>query len=327
MGAPDAYEVDIEVESHKEQLRQFTDHCRIFYRNSLCVSETKTLTESDPDDVEFDASTNCATKRHSMEASAAVLQAFEALCASRKSLDCMNEIHRSAIAQCGFLDSDFLTGEEGKMRLSSYCKARDKERLNAHEYFMNQRKIRFFDLLKAKDVENDLSDMNATERSSLFPSLQIWERERNVKNTARAFCHRYKSKIGVHPWLAGLRNLFEMQIKHTDNIVKWNFDVATLTENCDGDDALIHDALNVMNALLSKDEDSDDEKKEESMNVCTTTWSVNDIVSNKLLGRIINILPHPRDLHAKPTGTFVVSNEIRTPSEDVVCADNWCVIL
>merc|ERR1712071_97463 len=145
-----------------------------------------------------------------VETSKAVLQAFEIICASRKSLPhCGDQSHYAAIAQCGLLDPDFLADigrEKGtSSRLSSYSKARDEERCKVHEYLMKERKHHFMALLEQKTQEENSTDETVALESGPISMMKQWERENQIKSMAREFSNKYKSRIGVHPFLAGLR--------------------------------------------------------------------------------------------------------------------------
>lgn len=319
------HETSIITETQKEELKQFTEHCRIFYSNALSLKQTSSFQKnaSSINDEEF-GMPHLEEDREAV--SKGVVQAFEQICASRTSFSCEHESHRSAIIQCGLQDTKFLLGDQGKNRLREYTRARDAERLRAHKILMEERKNLFLTLLETRENDNDESDMTFYQSSSFF---QKWGKEGCTRKMVYEFSNSYKSKIGVHPFLAGLRNLLATQLKNPDCIVRWDFDIATITENCNEDDSLMHDTLAILFALLTRVPglEKSEEKKEESTDRCSTIWELRDVVSNQLMRRILHVLPPGRELHAKPTGTLTIVNEKREISPDLISVENLCVVL
>jgi len=322
----EAYEAQIKIESRKEELRQFSQYCQFFYRDSLSLKQAITCSQDDlSNDLEDDF--RLQNERESRETCKAVMQAFETICASRKALSGVDETHRHAIARCGLLDSEFLMGEQGKARMSSYTKAKDIERHNAHENLMIERKNHFFELLEEQQNQTIDLDANPSPKHGFLLNLQQWEIDGKKKKLVRQFSGTYKSKIGVHPWLAGLKKLFETQLQNADIVIKWDFDIGTLTENCSGDDVLLRDALSLITAILVRDDArrNGEEKKEEDVGTPSISWKISDDVSISLMKSIANILPHSKELHARPTGKIILSNEVRK-YEPESFLDSWCVV-
>ena len=269
-------ETNFITETQKEELKQFTEHCRIFYSNALSLKQSTSIQKnaSSISDEEFGLS---HMEEDREAASKEVVQAFEQICASRISFSCEHESHRSAIVQCGLQDTKFLLGDQGKARLKEYTRARDSERLRAHNILMEERKNHFLTLLQARENGEDESDATSYQSSSF---MQKWGKEGCTRKIVYEFSNNYKSKIGVHPFLAGLRKVLETQLKNTECTVRWNFDIATITENCDKDDSLMHDTLAILFVLLSRvpSVEAIEEKKEESSDRCNTIWELNDLV-------------------------------------------------
>lgn len=351
-------DIDDTTERYKEQLRQFSQYCHIFYSNSLSVKSITNQTKNPPHQIKksldfssstHDLETRSKTDENSIvETSKAVLQAFEIICASRKSLPhCGDQSHYAAIAQCGLLDPDFLADigrEKGtSSRLSSYSKARDEERCKVHEYLMKERKHHFMALLEQKTQEENSTDETVALESGPISMMKQWERENQIKSMAREFSNKYKSRIGVHPFLAGLRRLLESQMQHTQQMVYWSFDTAVITENCThGNDALMQDALSLLVTFLQyttskpmqEDQDEYDKNKygNDSSNITSNMihWECKAPISISLLNRILNVLPKWNALDAKPTGTITVSLDMRSEpvvmERNLLCLDRKSVV-
>lgn len=333
---PETFTVNVEAERNIEQLRQFSEYCRIFYMNSLSADQSTAIKKSDAThSSDLEGGVSDQQKDDIIETSKAVLLAFEGICAHRKSLSRESQTHSSAIAKCGLFDPEFLEGEQGTTRLGSYTKARDKERLNAHRHHILERKNTFLALLETKEKEYHESQSHSPSNNdkSIF---QQWGKERAFTRTARNFSTNYKSKIGLHPFLAGLRKLFETQVQNKGRTVQWSFDIATLTENCSGESDLMLDSITLLTALLYRkinQEDLNDEKKDEFVDVSTVTWEIKDIISIRVMKRILQVLPRERDFDAKATGNAIISNEMRVESPsgstlfDMICLDSsWCAV-
>lgn len=323
--ATETYEDNLQNENRKEQLKQFSNYCRFYYRDALSLQQTITSSDRDVNNLDEEES-RIFNSNERRETCRAVLQAFESLCASRKVPPCNDELYRPAITRCGLLDSEFLMGEQGKLRLNLYTKVRDVERRSAHEHLMYERRSHFFELLEEKEREIIEPAFSPSSHGFLL-NFQQWEIDGKKKHVVRKFSKAYSSKVGVHPWLAGLKKLFETQLENTDRVTKWEFDIASLTENCSGDDALLHDALALITTFLVREilEGSNEEKRDEFFEAPTTAWKIRENISINLMKKILSILPHSRELHAKPTGRVIVSNEKRKV-EETTFLETWCVV-
>ena len=331
-------EVDIENETSKENQKQFSQYCRIFFTHSLALKQKKTSV-TDKNDIEC-GDVGSSRSMIEIETSAAVMNAFQKICSTRgmKMISCENETHNLAIARCGLLDPSFLCDEKGNERISHYSKIRDTERMNAHKNLMISRKDHFLVLLKEK--ESELNEVNKEEielqanKNVFLALLAQWTSDTNFSNSVREFSGKYKTRLGVHAFLAGLRKIFETQLEKKNIVVCWSFDIACLTENCTGDDELMLDALNILSILFNRDysdENGNGTEKNDSKTFLIK-WRIKNNISFKLMKRILKCLPRLNDLDAKPTGTIIQSKEAWIVSSQEsrettdFCIENFCVV-
>lgn len=319
-------EVNILGSREGDQLRLFSEYCRIFYINTISVGQKSNA------DIDIDLESSCSgggMDDNRIEVSKAVLDAFNSICVSRRPLHYENEVYRAAVTQCGLSESFFSEDEKGTTRIGAYIKARDKERSRSHQLQMRARKFHFLSMLREK--EEDYYSQLLSQEADFCTKMKRWEREGQLKDITREFVRSYKKKIGAHSFLAGFRKLFETQFHNRYCVVIWSFDFATLTENCStGDDAIMHDALFLLLSLLSRKHEVDDgeEKKEEDVaDSSIISWVVQDIISISLIRRILNVLPQQAKLDAKPTGKLYITNEQRIGGSGKNDADNWCIVL
>lgn len=227
--------------------------------------------------------------------------------------------------------------------ISSYMKARDHARLESHKEQMRERKTHFLNLLHEK--EDTLTNNNNAEEAhhshsddSMFVLFKTREERRKLERIVQQFSCKYKKKIGAHPFIAGLQKLLKTQILNEDRYAVWSFDIATLTENCSMDDAIMLDSINLLLSLLSRyaTNDDDEEKKEDGVSDSSSSiiidWVVRDSLSIMLMKRILRLLPHASDLDAKPTGNICLSKESRTTGSaegngNCLSLVKWCFIL
>jgi hypothetical protein len=160
-------------------------------------------------------------------------------------------------------------------------------------------------------------------------------------STIKKFVRNYQSNIGSHPFLAGLHRIVELQLtpkpdgkrssKDPSYIVRWRFRGSVLMEACrscrgqddnDQNDELAYarDAIEVIFSFLIWIQDIDVEGVSyiipvDELNFNSTyneksepflSFEIDKHISNATLRRILSVLPDPKFLDARATGSVEV---------------------
>jgi len=231
--------------------------------------------------------------------------------------------HKDLLDDCGLLDFDiFLCHDEpnGSLQFEQYTQIRDALRRKSHKMAMLQRQSSLYQLLS--DHKNSKSSYEMTN------STQYLTRQKHVKHavsTTEHFVRKYKGNIGSHSFLAGLYRLIHNQLhpKTKTDIVQWNFTGSVLTEAChmnnEGDsEAYARDATQVLFSFLvwikdadvevatNFDFDSDSNALNQDIQEPILSFQINKFISNSNLRRILAVLPNPKHLDARSTGSVEV---------------------
>mmetsp|Transcript_4661 Transcript_4661/g.8937 ORF Transcript_4661/g.8937 Transcript_4661/m.8937 type:complete len:440 (-) Transcript_4661:185-1504(-) len=216
--------------------------------------------------------------------------------------------------------------------LMKYVEIRNEERRYAHEKQMNQRSIYLKQLIKDINKTNDPEDNFDSEKSVKeqhdIQNKHIVTSQLFLKNTKRQiqrFVSNYTHNIGTHSFLAGLRALMELQLKHDENIILWTFHGSTLSEVNVNSDATqehsttswnkkvdgghyIKDAIEMMKDFMRFHENDTDayEKGCGQKHETILSFSIHNSMSNNFLGQLRSVLPKRHDLHTKPAGKLTV---------------------
>ena len=264
----------------------------------------------------------------------------------RNEHDLCSKHHLHLLKECGLLElEEFTNNINATHLLQKYIKVRDEMRGQAHKLAMKHRHSSFFELLSR--AENDclvypketrtLSTSETTTSSHVTTVNGIKATISKIEN----FVRKYQSNLGSHSFLAGLHRLIHLQLhpKPGSNlrsndpsyIIQWTIRCTVLSEahiSCAGSDehTYVRDALNVLFSLmiLSKKEDieggSNIVDAQENSSEPLISFEFHKLVSNATLRRILNVLPRPKNLDAKATGTFVVLGQ--TENESLVSREN-----
>ena len=320
----------------ESNLENFAKYCKIFYQHSLSI-----LTDDSPqinNEVKT-AQVVLEALEHQLYLSTTdpttlQYQTFLASEKVRKELP--------ALESCGLYNSK-LNGEiiprESK-ELFEYVKRRDQARRSAHETQMMQRiKYLYNEIVRQECVlvseetmqENVDCPATSSHTSTPLPSKpRVTRRQqiRNIKMNLRNFVSKYKSNIGTHSFLAGMRKILESQLSlENDLLVCWSFQAVILSESYFSDvdgtkksgDIYIKDAVQVLLSLFvrfSVDRQEIDieicETKENSglSHDLTLNFHVDSAMSNSSLKLILEELPSKSLLDARATGkTYVMSSD------------------
>ena len=251
------------------------------------------------------------------------------------------EHHRATLADCGLLDIDRIIepvcashdcadqhDKESSSLLQKYTQMRDATRQRAHKISMLHRQNSLFELLLETDDP-------AKPRMNLIHNIQ------HTLSTIKTFVRNYQSNIGSHPFLAGLHRIVELQLmpkpdgkrisKDPSYIVRWRFRGSVLMEACrscrgqddnDQNDELAYarDAIEVIFSFLIWIQDIDVEGGSyiipvDELNFNSTyneksepflSFEIDKHISNATLRRILSVLPDPKFLDARATGSVEV---------------------
>mmetsp|Transcript_2725 Transcript_2725/g.4179 ORF Transcript_2725/g.4179 Transcript_2725/m.4179 type:complete len:365 (+) Transcript_2725:1142-2236(+) len=280
------------------------------------------------------------------------------------------------LCHCGMGNDTFPSRLVLEPRLrEAYINVRDSERRRAHKIAMFQRHGTLSSIVM--NAEESLQDKNRSitnggknnntavtsmaiddddddERKIAKPLLTQREEIQNVRDIVKTFVNKHQKNLGVHPFLAGLAKLLEMQLQNSSketSIARWTFRQVVLSEAIRGNDEYIHDAVNMLLSFLvrvkSEEEEHDLEAsipmitadngtEEDIPDVVekTMSWEIDVSFSNYQMQRILNLLPRKGDLHARPTGTIeVMEGEKRRTNIDGKLDDSeyynlsWCTML
>ena len=251
------------------------------------------------------------------------------------------EHHTETLAECGLLDIDRIIealgashdcadqhDEESSSLLQKYTQMRDATRQRAHKISILHRHNSLFELLLEPDDP-------AKPRMNLIHNIQ------HTLSTIKKFVRNYQSNIGSHPFLAGLHRIVELQLmpkpdgkrisKDPSYIVRWRFRGSVLMEACrscrgqddnDQNDELAYarDAIEVIFSFLIWIQDIDVEGGSyiipvDELNFNSTyseksepflSFEIDKHISNATLRRILSVLPDPKFLDARATGSVEV---------------------
>lgn len=165
-------------------------------------------------------------------------------------------------------------------------------------------------LHSAKDDERRKFHLNSQKAKlqqldQLFKNLQ---RPQNVNVdhiciSMKEFVNKYKSTIGAHPFLRGLRTVFETQKKHHTNVIGWRFEKYVLSESAG--EKFAHESVNILSySFILKNVDDD---------YCE--WWTDEKLSKSVVQKFLSVLPKHKAFQTKPTGKVFIASSKTTPQK------------
>lgn len=284
-----------EIQTKRDQLERFRQHCELFYQYSLNTSNS-----NDNGKLNYNIDVN---------ASREVLNVFNSLHSGQKG-HVESNFYESELKKCGLGCN--MSSEE----LLELSKISNEERKKAHEQGMQER-YKLFDKI-----------LNYTNRSGEDDAAN--ESMNNCENCIKKFVLQYKRHIGVHPILAGMRYLLETQIENDKKMILWKFNSAAITESSFGADSnnvtkneFLHNTASVLQSFLfrvveeeKEDNFNDSDGKRKELLLC---WKVKSSLNRRKMKRLLCFIPQRRDLHARPTGELFVTDMVRVSDKDWWC--------
>ena len=324
-----------------EAIQQFSRHCHSFYNSSLIITNSSTSLDKNVGyamsndykvshgKIVMEALDRIGIIRSVAEScwapnpSEVKNTARESLAKLRQEHLLASECHRDLLDDCGLFNVDkFISHDcfwdnnnESSVSYEQYTQIRDAIRRKSHKLAMAQRQSSLYQLLS----EN--------EQDTKSKSLTQLKHVKQANSTIEQFVRKYRRNIGSHSFLAGLHRLIHKQLhpKSNSDIVQWNFRGSVLTEAChsndDGDtEAYIRDATAVLFSILiwirSYDvEGGHGSTIEEHDNSCEEnhepmlSFQINKFISNPNLHRILTLLPNPKKLDARATGSLDIYDQ------------------
>ena len=245
--------------------------------------------------------------------------------------------HCDLLKGCGLLDIDhFTTLNNAATLLQKYTKVRDATRRQAHKLAMTHRQNSFFELLSHAEqncvtYSVESCALSTEETCSNRTTTTTVDGIKAIMSSIDEFVTKYQTRIGCHSFLAGLHKFIHLQLTPSSGnnrsnnpsyVVRWTFSGSVLTEAClpagaDGDElSYAREALKVlfMFMILSKSDDIEGGSQGDASEPMVS-FEIHKHVSNNTLRRILNVLPNPKDLDARATGSL---NVLTSSEKDTV---------
>ena len=227
------------------------------------------------------------------------------------------------LKECGLLEIDnFFATLNAATLLIKYTEARDAMRRQTHNSAMIHRQDSFFELLSRAEqycltYPVETCTLPTTIASNHTTTTTV-DGVKATVSTIEKFVAKYQPKIGSHSFLAGLDKFVNLQRNSDPSyVVQWSFRGSVLTEAClpagaDGDHLVYaRDALKILFSflILSKKDDIEGGTLEDGTEAAAEpmiSFEIHKQVSNATLRRILNVLPNPKHLDARATGSLSV---------------------
>ena len=287
-----------------KHLESFASYCRVYYRSSLAPaksSSTEIESGGDLDDNAYACVSSSNETSMSVDAAKSVLAAFDAVCCSEKiSVDAKSQ---HAIVSTGLMKYTALTSIDPDI-IMEYTKVRDRERKEAHKMQMIQRQINFCEMISY--LLSDTRDHAVCEVLCLTKQDEI----QDTLSSIRSFVNKHIHNVGSHPFLGGIINYLEQQMKENDHCIQWSVDSCIFTENCCGcrSDNYARDCIMILDKIFIINTDGLNASigvqysGDQVSSVATLLLQLKPGVSNYTVSRFLRSLPSRQDLDARPTG-------------------------
>lgn len=319
--------------NHSDKLEKFSSHCRLYYQTSLSFHDSEMTTE----------------QISAIRASKCCLDALEYQIANTHEENISTEYreflnskevkeHSNHLAECGLhitlpSEEDRSEDEEAPkpilkhslshQELVEFSKIRDKERRNAHELQMEERRKYLDKLIKKTFTKSEIEATDRNDSNVLVTSLvtesSLNSREflNQTRSKIGSFSSKYKLNVGTHSFFAGIKKLIEKQMENNDSCILWTFNCSTLSEvnhSCIGPtekhngETYMDEAVELFSLFLVLHYDEsliNQIDKNEPM----YSFYIQPSMSNSFLSYILGSFPSSHELHAKPTGKFTILDD------------------
>ena len=291
-----------------DEVECFRNHCRLYFQKSLSNPDCCIINNYSDDD---------------FQASKIVLDALEYQLGNMKEIglnsdheDFLNsEIvknHSAVLKSCRlFIECDaedsykeirssYPQTQQQQQLLIEYNTIKDEERRLAHLLKMRERRDLLRKLLKESQIQ---VDSNTSENFVGEYDITTQRYLRHVRSRVQNFVSQYKSNIGTHSLLAGIRKIIEQQIDSGEQICLWKFNSMVISESQSGE-SYMRDTVSILTLFMIFNPDKDVESKgmDEGNYEDILHSYIHPVLSNSFLKYIMSEIPSHLD--AKPTGTF-----------------------
>ena len=259
-----------EFKTSEEQLQQFRRHCKLYYQKSLSMNSDDNDDDSHGDDADLKVSKIVldAFEHHQLHVnqSSVAVSTTTSPSTSSPSPPLLPDHHhefKDVLKNCGLhhvvLNNKRLSGgdeivpglvnEEERSQESDYHESpRDHTELKNHEQ-QQQQQLLLLEYAKIKNEERRLAheqqmEIRTQELRSLIYSENKKEESSKIDVTSqeglneirlliRNFVTKYKSNVGVHSFLGGIRKLMECQLScsNDERVQIWKFNALLLSES------------------------------------------------------------------------------------------------
>lgn len=324
-----------------QQKEAFRQHCKLYYQKSLSTSwANENVTEE----------SHGGNNKNDLELSKLILDAYEhSLSCKHNALHTENGIsnnvelnkflnsqlaekYMNEIQSCGLLltsnnqdNHDYKEGKNSRylpieqQQLIEYTTVKNEERRIAHVLQMKARS----NILKSilQEVETLRTQTQSNNASTLIGEYDVTTQQYLTSTRTRIhnFVRQYKSNLGTHSLLGGMRALIETQIESGETICLWNFNASVISEACfgnnieegqGGDDNYMKNAISTLcSFLIFYQDDYFDVESSHIKNRLeeeeeTLKFYIHPLLSDIYLKSIMALFPSSLD--AKPTGNIYV---------------------
>jgi len=230
------------------------------------------------------------------------------------------------LEKCGFATSSLPETLTNKPCLREcFTFKKNEERKRAHRISMFQRHStlsNIVSLAESQQLSQSTPRAVPEREEEELPRFAKQEELTTLHSTITSFCSKYSAHIGTHSFLAGLLKLMETQIGQglsDTNIVQWKFRQVVLSEAVipgTKEDEYVKEAVELLLSFLVRIKDDDleaphlpteehlEESVPEDVGEKTTCWEIEPSISDHQLSKLMGLFP--KELHARPTGTFEV---------------------
>jgi len=259
-------------------IESFGGYCNKFYHSSLSLTSKK---DHDPTVIISSDSKSCDTE--ALNTAKVVLEVFDYCLLLREREDFEQKLlHKSevkkklpALLSCGLISlrdettETYYFPEIPNNLLLKYVEMRDSQRRKSHLANMRARKKILMDFIERGEEINSRSGIKegeASETSDNALALKATRRShlKSIRKTLRGFVSKYKNDIGAHPFLAGVRKIFETQLcQENSRVLLWIFNEAVLsdtvsTSNESTSEQYIKDSVEFLLSFMVRLKDGED---------------------------------------------------------------------
>ncbi|CAB9524382.1 expressed unknown protein [Seminavis robusta] len=311
---------------------EYRRRCRHFYRQSTSVDDDFTSLDADDQDDDAYVDEEEATRQHSSkktdEENRLVLEAVDQMSdATSYSAFLANLTPEQLVVlcSCGLPTSITTSSSTYDATREKWVQIRTEERQLAHQVNMRERLHKLESILQEfllqQQPQQQPQQQQQQPQDDNDSFLTTRQQVIMIKQTLRLFVHNYHADcIASHSLMAGMRHILELQLDKNEDApcIVWTFDANVISEAIvaqtqGASSAYIKEALHALLVFLVYQEpQKDPEHNNNNTHQRMLQFAVEPSLSDKTLTQILQVLPRPHELHARPTGKY------NTPAQGLV---------